>query len=68
MNEEPRFCACGCGREIYECMGITKAGDVVKFINGEPIVPRELHGLCALKLRWTKSGQLVKRKLSLATP
>ncbi len=67
MHEEPRKCACGCGRLIVECMGVCKAGDVEKILKGETTMIRELHGYCAHKLQWTASGQLVPRTPSVAS-
>ena len=44
-----RNCFC-CGLKLDKCMGYVLARDMLKLLSGERIIPRELCGLCALKL------------------
>lgn len=52
-----RHCA-SCHRPISLCMGFVKAGDIVW--DSRPERARELCGRCALIMRWTEAGELVR--------
>jgi len=49
---------CQCKTDIFECMGVVKAGDVLE----KRSFLRELCGKCALMFQWTKSGSLKRRE------
>ncbi len=66
MEEDTRRCA-KCGQAIDECFGFVKAGDIIDFLLGKRRLARELCGICANVWKWTKFGELARRKLSVAT-
>lgn len=55
----------GCGKEILECMGFVKAGDLLEFLDGKrvQVAVRELCGTCSERYRWTVAGELAAKEI-----